>query len=144
VDFCGGDSGARAWFEYFLLCEASVPSGSLLATPASEKKCPPSCAVHPMSELRFTDRNGSTWILRDYKIVAEEKQPVAINDSCANCRSFESVDTGTVFVYTFGQVSYRTTEPNVLEGQLLFAKPVRHSRPRSPEKDTEQQLQANA
>ena len=84
-----------------------------------------------MSELRFTDRNGSTWILRDYKIVAEQKQLVSINDSCANCRAFESVDTGTVFLYTFGQVSYRTTEPNVLEGQLLFAKPVRPFRTKS-------------
>jgi len=86
-----------------------------------------------MSELRFTDRNGSTWILRDYQIVAGERQLVTINDSCANCRAFESVDTGTVFMYTFGQVSYRTTEPNVLEGQLLFAKPIRTPRPTSTE-----------
>jgi hypothetical protein len=98
-----------------------------------------------MSELRFTDRNGSTWILRDYKIVADEKQFVSINDSCANCRAFESVDTGTVFVYTFGQVSYRTTEPNVLEGQLLFAKPQRPSRPKpTTETTTGGQLQMNA
>jgi len=96
-----------------------------------------------MSELRFTDRNGSTWILRDYKIVAEEKQPVPINDVCANCRAFESVDTGTVFLYTFGQVSYRTTEPNVLEGQLLFAKPVRSPRPK-PMESSGGQLQMNA
>jgi len=97
-----------------------------------------------MSELRFTDRNGSTWILRDYKIVAEEKQPVALNDSCADCRAFESVDTGTVFVYTFGQVSYRTTEPNVLEGQLLFAKPVRSHRATSTESTPDSQMQMNA
>ena len=98
-----------------------------------------------MSELRFTDRNGSTWILRDYKIVAEEKQPVPINDSCANCRAFESVDTGTVFLYTFGQVSYRTTEPNVLEGQLLFAKPQRPLRPKPTlESPGGGQLQMNA
>ena len=98
-----------------------------------------------MSELRFTDRNGSTWILRDYKIVAEEKQPVPINDVCANCRAFESVDTGTVFLYTFGQVSYRTTEPNVLEGQLLFAKPQR-PRPKAATESTSTggQLQMNA
>ena len=96
-----------------------------------------------MSELRFTDRNGSTWILRDYKIVADQKQLVSINDSCADCRAFESVDTGTVFVYTFGQVSYRTTEPNVLEGQLLFAKPSRLFRTKSAEA-TGGQLQANA
>lgn len=98
-----------------------------------------------MSELRFTDRNGSTWILRDYKIVAEEKQPVPINDSCANCRSFESVETGTVFVYTFGQVSYRTTEPNVLEGQLLFAKPQRpRPKPTTESAGVGGQMQMNA
>ena len=98
-----------------------------------------------MSELRFTDRNGSTWILRDYKIVAEEKQPVPINDVCANCRAFESVDTGTVFLYTFGQVSYRTTEPNVLEGQLLFAKPQRPARAKESESSTSGgQFQMNA
>jgi hypothetical protein len=97
-----------------------------------------------MSELRFTDRNGSTWILRDYKIVAEEKQLVPINDSCANCRAFESVETGTVFVYTFGQVSYRTTEPNVLEGQLLFAKPARSWRAKPTAESSGGQLQMNA
>lgn len=98
-----------------------------------------------MSELRFTDRNGSTWILRDYKIVAEEKHPVPINDKCAHCRAFESVDTGTVFLYTFGQVSYRTTEPNVLEGQLLFAKPQR-PRPKPTNESTSSggQMQMNA
>jgi hypothetical protein len=98
-----------------------------------------------MSELRFTDRNGSTWILRDYRVVADEKQAVPINDSCANCRAFESVDTGTVFVYTFGQVSYRTTEPNVLEGQLLFAKPQRtRSKPTNESSTSDGQLQMNA
>jgi len=98
-----------------------------------------------MSELRFTDRNGSTWILRDYKMVAEERQPVPINDVCANCRAFESVDTGTVFLYTFGQVSYRTTEPNVLEGQLLFAKPQRPVRSKSStESASGGQMQMNA
>jgi hypothetical protein len=96
-----------------------------------------------MSELRFTDRNGSTWILRDYRIVADDKKLVALNDSCANCRAFESVETGSVFLYTFGEVSYRTTEPNVLEGQLLFAKPVRSWRPK-PTESIGDQLQANA
>jgi len=77
--------------------------------------------------------------------VAEEKQPVPINDVCANCRAFESVDTGTVFLYTFGQVSYRTTEPNVLEGQLLFAKPQRPARPKPvTEASTGGQMQLNA
>ena len=90
-----------------------------------------------MSNVKFTDRNGCTWVLSDYRVTADEQQPVPLNDFSAHCRAFESPETGTVLVYTFGQVSYRTTEPNVLEGQLLFAKPLRHGRPRS-EPNTEQ------
>jgi hypothetical protein len=48
-----------------------------------------------------------------------------------------------VLLYTFGQASYRTTEPNVLEGQLLFAKPLRANRSK-PIDTTGDQLQANA
>jgi len=85
----------------------------------------------------FTDRNGCTWTLYDYRVVADEKQKVPLNDSVAECRAFESPENGTVLVYTFGQLSYRTTEPNVLEGQMLFAKPIRHQRARSAEATTE-------
>jgi len=100
--------------------------------------------MRSVSELRFTDRNGSQWILRDYKVVEEDKQLVFVNDSCASCRAFESVETGTVFLYTFGQVSYRTTEPNVLEGQLLFAKPQRPRPKPTAEPTSGGQLQMNA
>jgi hypothetical protein len=96
-----------------------------------------------MSSVTFTDRNGCTWTLYDYRVVADETQRVPLNDFTAECRAFESPSDGTVLVYTFGQVSYRTTEPNVLEGQLLFAKPLRANRSKSSEKSNEQ-MQANA
>jgi hypothetical protein len=94
-----------------------------------------------MSNKTFTDRNGCTWTFYDYRIVANEKQKVPLNDWTAECRAFESKE-GTVLVYTFGQVSYRTTEPNVLEGQLLFAKPLKSNRLRLV--DTSDQVRANA
>jgi len=88
----------------------------------------------------FTDRNGCTWTLYDYRVVADQKQKVPLNDLVAECRAFESPDSGAVLVYTFGQISYRTTEPNVLEGQLLFAKPLKSQRPRAAE--ASEQMQA--
>ena len=93
-----------------------------------------------MSNVKFTDRNGCTWVLSDYRVTADERQPVPLNDFSADCRAFESPETGTVLVYTFGQVSYRTTEPNVLEGQLLFAKPLRRSRPKSEQSGDQAQM----
>ena len=95
-----------------------------------------------MSNKTFTDRNGCTWTFYDYRVVADEKQKVPLNDWTAECRAFESKEEGTVLVYTFGQVSYRTTEPNVLEGQLLFAKPLKSHRLRLVE--TSEQMRANA
>ncbi len=95
-----------------------------------------------MSNKTFTDRNGCTWTFYDYRVVADEKQKVPLNDWTAECRAFESKEEGTVLVYTFGQVSYRTTEPNVLEGQLLFAKPLKSHRLRLVE--TSDQMRANA
>ena len=95
-----------------------------------------------MSSVTFTDHNGCIWILRDYRIVAEENQPVPLNDFSAECRAFVSPDSGAVLVYTFGQTSYRTTEPNVLEGQLLFAKPLKTDRLRDSDKPNEQQANA--
>jgi len=84
-----------------------------------------------MSNVKFTDRNGCTWVLYDFRVIADERQPVPLNDFSAHGRAFESPETGTTLVYTFGQTSYRTTEPNVIEGQLLFAKPLRHTRPKT-------------
>jgi len=96
-----------------------------------------------MSNMKFTDRNGCTWTLHDYRVVEDETQKVPLNDFTAEWRVFEAPESGTVLVYTFGQVSYRTTEPNVLEGQLLFAKPLKSHRVRHAEKSVAP-LQANA
>ena len=95
-----------------------------------------------MSNKTFTDRNGCTWTLYDYRVVADEKQTVPLNHWSAECRAFESTEKETVLVYTFGQVSYRTTEPNVLEGQLLFAKPLKSKRLQLV--GTSDEVQANA
>jgi hypothetical protein len=96
-----------------------------------------------MSNVTFTDRNGCTWTLHDYRVVEDETQKVPLNDFSAEWRVFEAPDSGTVLVYTFGQVSYRTTEPNVLEGQLLFAKPLKSHKTRHLEKSA-QSVQMNA
>jgi hypothetical protein len=96
-----------------------------------------------MSNVTFTDHNGCTWTLHDYRVVEDEKQHLPVNDWTAECRAFESHEQGTVLVYTFGQVSYRTTEPNVLEGQLLFAKPLKAHRSKATA-ESGGQLQANA
>jgi hypothetical protein len=95
-----------------------------------------------MSNKTFTDRNGCTWTLYDYRVVADQTQRVLLNDWTAEYRAFESKEEGTVLVYTFGQVSYRTTEPNVLEGQLLFAKPVKPKRSRVSESSEPMQVNA--
>jgi hypothetical protein len=48
----------------------------------------------------------------------------------------------TQLVYKFGDASYRTTEPNVLEGQLLFAKPSRERRLGEQLADSDRRLDA--
>jgi hypothetical protein len=95
-----------------------------------------------MSNKTFTDRNGCTWTFYDYRVVADQTQRVLLNDWTAEYRAFESKEEGTVLVYTFGQVSYRTTEPNVLEAQLLFAKPLKPKRSRVA--DSSEAVQVNA
>ena len=102
----------------------------------------PVCGMQHMSNVTFTDRNGCTWTLYDCRVVEDEKQKVPLNDWTAECRVVEARESDAVLVYPFGQVSYRTTEPNVLEGQLLFAKPLKSHRPRVAEMSNE--LQANA
>jgi len=76
----------------------------------------------------FDKDKNPNGLIKAWYFVADEKQKVPLNDWTAECRAFESKEEGTVLVYTFGQVSYRTTEPNVLEGQLLFAKPLKSNR----------------
>jgi len=78
-----------------------------------------------MTKPTFTDRSGRAWSFRDYRVVDDGPQIVELNHHTGEFRAFVATDDQTVVVYKFGERSYRTTEPNVLEGQLLFAKPIR-------------------
>jgi hypothetical protein len=77
-----------------------------------------------MKKPTFTDRAGCTWTFQDYRVSDDGPRPVELNDLSGEYRAFIAVDSETRLVYRFGALSYRTTEPNVLESQLLFAKPV--------------------
>ena len=77
-----------------------------------------------MKKPTFTDRAGSTWTSLDYRVADDGPQPVELNDRAGEYRAFIALDGETRLVYQFGALSYRTTEPNVLESQLLFAKPA--------------------
>ena len=78
-----------------------------------------------MRKPTFTDRNGRTWTFQDYRITDDGAHTVELNHQTGEYRAFVATDDQTRLVYKFGEVSYRTTEPNVLESQLLFAKPAR-------------------
>jgi hypothetical protein len=77
-----------------------------------------------MQKPTFTDRSGRAWTFRDYRVAETGIQPVAINHRSGEYRAFVSEHEDTILVYRFGAWSYRTTEPNVLESQLLFARPI--------------------
>src|SRR3954463_15783038 len=77
-----------------------------------------------MQKPIFTDRRGRAWTFRDYRVAESGTQPVAINHRSGEYRAFVSEHEDTILVYRFGAWSYRTIEPNVLESQLLFARPV--------------------
>ena len=77
-----------------------------------------------MQKPIFTDRSGRAWTFRDYRVADSRIQPVAINHRSGEYRAFVSEHEDTILVYRFGAWSYRTIEPNVLESQLLFARPV--------------------
>ncbi len=77
-----------------------------------------------MQKPIFTDRSGRAWTFRDYRVADSRIQPVAINHRSGEYRAFVSEHGDTILVYRFGAWSYRTIEPNVLESQLLFARPV--------------------
>jgi hypothetical protein len=81
-----------------------------------------------MKTPTFTDRAGCTWTFQDYRVADDGPQPVELNDRTGEYRAFSAVDGETRLVYRFGALSYRTTEPNVLESQLLFAKPITASK----------------
>jgi hypothetical protein len=77
-----------------------------------------------MRKLTFTDQSGAVWTFRDYRVATTGVQPVAVNHQSGEYRAFVAEHSDTILVYRFGDRSYRTAEPNVLEGQLLFARPV--------------------
>jgi hypothetical protein len=77
-----------------------------------------------MHKHLFTDRLGAVWAFRDYRLTDDGPEPVRLGHSAAEYRAFVAEAGEQLLVYTFGQVSYRTTAPNVLEAQLLFAKPA--------------------
>ena len=80
-----------------------------------------------MRNLTFTDRSGAVWTFRDYRVATTGVQPVSLNHQSGEYRAFVAEHSDTILVYRFGDRSYRTAEPNVLEGQLLFARPVEAS-----------------
>ena len=77
-----------------------------------------------MHKHLFTDRLGAVWAFRDYRVTDQGPEPVRLGDATGEYRAFIAEDSGRLFVYKFGDVSHRTTAPNVLEAQLLFAKPA--------------------
>jgi hypothetical protein len=77
-----------------------------------------------MRKLTYTDRSGAVWTFRDYRVATTGVQPVSLNHQSGEYRAFVAEHSDTILVYRFGDRSYRTAEPNVLEGQLLFARPV--------------------
>jgi|SRR5689334_20577752 hypothetical protein len=77
-----------------------------------------------MPKPTFTDRSGAVWTFRDYRVATTGVQPVSLNHQSGEYRAFVAEHSDTILVYRFGDRSYRTSEPCVLEGQLLFARPV--------------------
>jgi hypothetical protein len=95
-----------------------------------------------MTNPTFTDRNGCTWTFYDYRVADDGARTVRLSDRSGEYRAFIGPDDETQLVYKFGDASYRTTEPNVLEGQLLFAKPNRDRALGARLADAERQLDA--
>ena len=85
-----------------------------------------------MSKPTFTDRSGAVWTFRDYRVATSGVQPVTLNHHSGEYRAFVAEHSDAILVYRFGDRSYRTAEPNVLEGQLLFARPVEPPRRHVP------------
>jgi hypothetical protein len=79
---------------------------------------------HHMHKHLFTDRLGVVWAFRDYRVTDNGPEPVRLGAAGGEYRAFVADATGQLLIYKFGDVSYRTTAPNVLEAQLLFAKPA--------------------
>lgn len=82
-----------------------------------------------MHKHLFTDRLGTVWAFRDYRVTDAGPEPVLLGDAAGEYRAFIDEQGGQILVYRFGEVSYRATAPNVLEAQLLFAKPAGRDAP---------------
>ena len=95
-----------------------------------------------MTKPTFTDRNGCIWTFYDFRVSDDEARTVRLSDRTGEYRAFIGPDGETQLIYKFGDASYRTTEPNVLEGQLLFAKPNRERRLSEQLADASRQLDA--
>lgn len=95
-----------------------------------------------MTKPTFTDRSGCTWTFYDFRVSDDGARTVRLSDRSGEYRAFIGADGETQLVYKFGDTSYRTTEPNVLEGQLLFAKPSRERRLSDDLSDSSTQLDA--
>jgi hypothetical protein len=76
---------------------------------------------------KFTDHGGSAWTIADYRLLDTGPQPVTLNHHSGEYRTFVADHEDAILVYRFGDRSYRTIEPNVLEGQLLFARRIARS-----------------
>jgi hypothetical protein len=85
-----------------------------------------------MRRPTFTDHSGEVWTFRDYRVATTGVQPVSLNHQSGEYRAFVAEHSDTILVYRFGHWSHRTAEPNVLEGQLLFARPVEPPRRHVP------------
>jgi len=85
-----------------------------------------------MKKLTYTDRSGAVWTFRDYRVATTGIQPVTLNHQSGEYRAFVAEHSDDILVYRFGDRSYRTSEPSVLEGQLLFARPVEPPRRHVP------------
>lgn len=77
-----------------------------------------------MEPIPYTDAKGRVWHVYDFWVVRDRKRGLPINDPQAERRAFVPVGGGTVMVYEFGRVAYRTMEPKLVEYQLAAAKPI--------------------
>jgi hypothetical protein len=76
-----------------------------------------------MKPYPWTDAQGRTWHLYDWRTVEGKKRGLPMGDRRAEARAFVPADGGAVLVYHFGLVSYH--EPltdTLIEGQVRFAK----------------------
>jgi hypothetical protein len=75
----------------------------------------------------FTDGQGRSWLVYDFKTVERRRRGVPVGHWSAEARAFVPVDQqGPVLIYTFGAVAYHEFPPRakMLENELRFARPL--------------------